>query len=109
MDPHKLVNLLKRPIFVETIAIEIEIDYIYEVFLENHESKNYEIYKVIHHSLLNEKHDCHAVSINSMNISCANDHDWDDNHDGVRQNVEAGNGLKGSRLVAAGAVHHGVI
>lgn len=32
-----------------------------------------EIYKMIHHGPLNEKHDCNDVSINSMNVNCAND------------------------------------
>ena len=62
------------------------LEFPYEVLLQNHESKNCdevlkEIYKVIHDSSLNEKHDCRVASINTMNINCANDHDWGDNHD----------------------------
>ena len=80
------------------------LDYLYEVLLETYESENYdevlneEIYKVIHDSSLNEKHDCNDVIINSINVNCANnmqnpklgdasfamsttccnDHDWGD-------------------------------
>jgi hypothetical protein len=28
--------------------------------------------------LLNEKHDCNDVGMNSMKYNCANDHDWGD-------------------------------
>ena len=61
MDPNPLANIFKRPVYVETIASESALDYLYEVLLENHESKNCEIYKVIHDSSLNEKHDCYIV------------------------------------------------
>ena len=84
------------------------LDYLYEVLLEIHESKNCDevlkegIYKVIHDSSLDEKHDCNDVIINSINVNCANnmqnpklgdanfamsttccnDHDWgDDSYD----------------------------
>ena len=87
MDPHPLSNLFKRSNY-----------YLYEVLLEIHESKNYDgIYKVIHDSSLNEKHDCNDVIIHSINFNCANimqnpkladanfamstncnDHDWGD-------------------------------
>ena len=78
--------------------------YLYEVLLEIHESENCdedlneEIYKVIHDSFLNEKHDCNDVIINYINVNCVNymqnpkiwdanfamsttcykDHDWGD-------------------------------
>jgi hypothetical protein len=48
-------------------------------FLEIHEPENCdevlkeEIYKVIHDSSLNDKHDCNDVSMNSMNVNCDND------------------------------------
>ena len=80
------------------------LDYLYEVLIEIYESKNCdevlkeEIYKVIHDSSLDEKHDCNDVIINSINVNCAsnmqnpklgdasfamsticcNDHDWGD-------------------------------
>jgi hypothetical protein len=80
MDPHPLANLFKRSNYDEPIANELSaLDYLYEVLLENHESENYdevlekEIYKVIHDSSLNKKHDCNDVSINSINVNCAND------------------------------------
>ena len=80
------------------------LDYLYEVFLEIHESKNCdeEIYEVFHDSSLNEKRDCNDFTINSINVNCANnlqnpklgdasfamsttccnDHDWgDDSYD----------------------------
>ena len=106
MDPHPLVNLFKRSNYDEPIASELSsLDYLYEVFLEIQEYENCdevlneEIYKVIHDSSLNEKHDCNDVIINSINANCANDmqnpklgdpsfalsstccndHDWGDN------------------------------
>ena len=102
MDPHPLANLFKRSNYDEAIASELSsLDYLYEVLLEIRESKNYdeEIYKVIHDSSLDEKHDCNDVIINSINVNCANnmqnpklgdaniamsttycnDHDWGDN------------------------------
>jgi len=106
MDPHPLANLFKRSNYDEPIASELSaLDYLYEVLLENHESENCdevleeEIYKVIHDSSLIEKHDCNDVTINSINVNCANnmqnyklgddnfvmsttycnDHDWGDN------------------------------
>ena len=62
---------------------------------------NEEIYKVIHDSSLNEKHDCNDVIINSIDVNCVidmqnpklgdacfvmsttccNDHDWGDSYD----------------------------
>ena len=74
--------------------------------LEIHESENCDevlkegIYKVIHDSSLDEKHDCNDVIISSINVNCANnmqnpklgdaniamsttycnDHDWGDNN-----------------------------
>ena len=54
------------------------LDYLYEVLLEIRESKNCdevleeEIYKVIHDSSLNRKHDLNDVIINSINVNCAN-------------------------------------
>ena len=106
MDPHPLANLFKRSNYDEPIASELSaLDYIYKVLLKNHESENYDevlkekVYKVIHDSSLNEKHDCNVVIINSINVNCANDmqnhklgddnfvmsttycndHDWGDN------------------------------
>ena len=81
------------------------LDYLYEVLHEIHEFENCdevlneEIYKVIHDSSLNEKHDCNDAIINSINVNCdnnmqnpklgganfamsttyCNDHDWGDN------------------------------
>src|SRR3989337_1984653 len=81
------------------------LEYLYVVLLEIRESENCdevlkeEIYKVIHDSSLDEKHDCNTVIINSINVNCANnmqnyklgddnfvmsttycnDHDWGDN------------------------------
>ena len=64
MDPHLLANLFKRSNHDEPIASELTaLDYLYEVLLEVRESENSdevfeeEIYKVIHDSSLNEKHD----------------------------------------------------
>ena len=75
MDPHPLANPFKRSNYDEPIASELSaLDYLYEVFLEICESKNCvevlkeEIYKVIHDSSLNEKHDCNGVIINSINL-----------------------------------------
>src|SRR3989337_801564 len=75
MDPHPLANLFKRSNHDEPIAIELSaLDYLYEVLLENRESKNCdeEIYEVIHDSSLNEKHDCNNFTINSINVNCSN-------------------------------------
>ena len=80
MDPHPLANLFKRSNYYETIASELSLlDYLYEVLLENHESENCdevlkeEIYKVVHDSSLNEKHNWNGVIINSINVNCIND------------------------------------
>ena len=77
MDPHPLANLFKRSTYVEPIASELSaIDFLYEVLLVNHESQNCdeeEIYKVIHDSSMNEKHDCNYVTVNCINVNCAND------------------------------------
>ena len=55
MDPHPLANLFKRSNYDEPIPSDLSVlDYLYEVLLENYESKNCyevlneEIYKVIH-------------------------------------------------------------
>ena len=106
MDPHPLANLFKKSNYDDPIASELSaLDYLYEVLLENHESENCdevlkeEIYKMIHDSSLNEKHDYNDVIINSINVNCVNDmqkykhgddnfvmsntyckdHDWGDN------------------------------
>ena len=106
MDPHPLANLFKRSNYDEPIASELSaLDYLCEVLLEIRESENCdeEIYEVIHGSSLNEKHDCNDFTINSINVSYANnmkkpklgdacfvmsatycnDHDWgdDDSYD----------------------------
>jgi hypothetical protein len=79
MDPHPLANLFKRSNYDEPIASELSaLDYLYEVLLEIYESENCDevlkdIYKVIHDSSLNKKHDCNDVIINSINVNCAND------------------------------------
>ena len=80
MDPHPLANIFKILNYDEPIASELSaLDYLYEVLFENHESGIFdevlkeEIYKVIHDSSLNEKHDLHVVSMNSMNIHDDND------------------------------------
>ena len=79
MDTHPLANLFKRSNYDEPIASELSaLDYLYEVLLEIRESKNYdellkeEIYEVIHDSSLNEKLDCNGVTINYINVNCAN-------------------------------------
>ena len=79
MDPHPLANLFKQSNYDEPIASELSaLYYLYEVLLENHESKNCdevlkeEVYKVIHGSSLNKKHDCNDVIINSINVNYAN-------------------------------------
>src|SRR3989337_2637939 len=106
MDPHSLAYLFKRSNYYEPIDSGLNsLDYFYEVLLEIYESENCdevlneEIYKVIHDSSLNEKHDCNDIIINSINVNCANnmqnpklgdanfamsttycnDHDWGDN------------------------------
>ena len=106
MDPHPLANLFKRSNYDEPIASELSsLDYLYEVLLEIRESGNSDevlkekIYKVIHDSSLDEKHDCNDAIINSINVNCddnmqnpklgdaniamsttyCNDHDWGDN------------------------------
>ena len=105
MCPHPLSNLFKRSNYYEPITSELSlVDYLYVVLLEIYESENCdevlneEIYKVIHVSSLNEKHDCNGIIINSINVNCANnmqnpklgdanfalsttycnDHDWGD-------------------------------
>ena len=59
MDPHPLANFFKRSNYEEPIASELSaLDYLYEVFLEIHESENCDevlnegTYKVIHDSSL---------------------------------------------------------
>ena len=101
MDPHPVANLFKRSNYDEPIASELSaLDYLYEVLLEIRESGNYdeEIYEEIHDSSLNKKHDCNDFTINSLDVTCANnmqnpklgdvsfamsttccnDHDWGD-------------------------------
>ena len=105
MHPHPLANIFKRSNYDEPIDSELSsLDYLYEVLFEIHESENCdevlkeEIYKVIHDSSLNEKHDCNDFTINSINVNCdnnmqnpklgdanfaitmicSNDHDWGD-------------------------------
>lgn len=80
MDHHPLANLFKRSNYDEQIDSESSsLDYLYEVLLEIHESENCdevlneEIYKVIHDSSLNEKHDYNDVIINSINVNCSSD------------------------------------
>ena len=80
MDPHPLANIFKISNYDEPIASELSaIDYLYEVLLEILEFVNCdevlkeEIYKVIHDSSLNEKHDCNDIIINSINVNCVND------------------------------------
>ena len=80
MDPHPLANLFKIPNCDEQFASDMSaLDYLYGVLFENLESKNWdevlkeENYKVVHDIFLNEKHDCHVVSMNSLNIYDAND------------------------------------
>ena len=41
--------------------------------------------------LLNEKHDCNVVNINSMKVNCANDNDWGDDHNAM--NIKSGFGI----------------
>ena len=79
MDPHPLANLFNRSNYDEHIASELSsLDYLYEVLLEIYESENGDevlndgIYKVIHDSSLNKKHDGNDVIINYINVNCAN-------------------------------------
>ena len=74
MDPHPLDNLSKRSNYDEPIPSELSaLDCLYEILLEIREFENYnEIYKVIHDSSLNEKHDCNDVIINYSNVNCVN-------------------------------------
>ena len=76
MDPHPLANLFKRSNYVEPIDSELRaLDYLYEVLLEIYESENCEELlkeKVIHVRSLNKKHDCNDVTINSIDVNCAN-------------------------------------
>ena len=75
MDPHPLDNLFKRSSYDETIPCEFcALDYLYEVLLEIRESENCdeEIYEEIHDRSLNKKHDCNEFTINSIDVSCAN-------------------------------------
>ena len=75
MDPHPLANLFKRSNYHEPIASDLSaLDYLYEVLLEICESENCdeEICNVIHDSSLNENRDCNDFTINSINVSCAN-------------------------------------
>ena len=75
MDPHPLADLFERSNYDEPIDCELNsLDYLYEVLLENRESKNSdeEIYEVTHDSALNEKHDCNNFIINYINVNCAN-------------------------------------
>ena len=101
MDPHPLANLFKRSNYDEPIASEFcALDYLYEVLLEIRESENCDkvLYGVIHDESLSKKHDCNDVTINSLDVNCANnmqnpklgdasfsmsitccnDHDWGD-------------------------------
>ena len=57
MDPHPLANLFKLAACCKPIANNEE------VIKEN----------AIGLCLLNEKHDCNDIGMNSMNINCAND------------------------------------
>jgi len=71
MDPRPLANLFKRSNYYEPIASELSLlDYLYE---NCDEVLKEEIYKVVHDSSLNEKHDCNDVIINSINVNCVND------------------------------------
>ena len=101
MDPHPHANLFKRSNYDEPIASELSaLDYLYEVLLEIRESENCDevLYKVIHDRSLNKNHDCNDITINSIDVNCANnmqnpklgdaslamsttccnDHDWGD-------------------------------
>ena len=54
------------------------IDHLYNIFLENDGSENYaqlieeELSKMFGMKNLNDDHDCHVVSMNSLNIHDAN-------------------------------------
>ena len=76
MHPHPLANLFNRSNYYEPIASELSaLDYLYEVLLEIRESENCDevLYEVIHDRSLNKKHNCDDVTINSINVNCAND------------------------------------
>ena len=76
MDPRPLCNLFKRSNYDEHIASELSaLDYLYQVLLEIRESENCDevLYEAIHDRSSNEKHDCNAVIINSLNVNCVND------------------------------------
>ena len=71
-----MLTFSKKSNYDEPIASDLSaLDYLYEVLLENRESENCdevleeEIYKVIHDSSLDKKHDCNDVIINSVNIN----------------------------------------
>ena len=101
MDTHPLAKLFKGSNYDEPIASELSaLDYLYGVLIEIRESENCDevLYKVIDERYLNKKHDCNDVTINSINVNCANnmqnsklgdasfamsttccnDHDWGD-------------------------------
>ena len=100
MDPHPLANLFKRS-YDEPISSDLSaVDYLYEVLLEIRESENCDevLYEAIQDRSLNKKHDCNGLTINSLDVNCANsmhnpklgdasfamsstccnDHDWGD-------------------------------
>ena len=75
MDPHPLANLFKRSNYDEPMASEFcALDYLYQVFLEIHESENCDevLYEAIHDRSFNKKHDCNDFTIHSSNVNCAN-------------------------------------
>ena len=79
MDPSLHANLFKRTNYDEPNDSELSpLDYLYDVLVDIYESKNCDevlkggIYKVIHDSSLDEKHDCNDVIINSINVKRAN-------------------------------------
>jgi hypothetical protein len=74
MDPHPLANIFKLVAYCKPIANNEE------VIKEN----------AIGVHLLNEKHDCNVVSVNSMKVNCANDHVWGDNQNAM--NIKSGFG-----------------
>ena len=58
MEPHPLANLFKLAACCKPIA-------------KNEEGDKRKGYWIMH--LLNEKHDCNDISMNPMNVNCAND------------------------------------
>jgi hypothetical protein len=62
MDPHPLANLFKLVSYRKPVANNEEDIQVNAIGIH----------------LLNQKHDCNDVNMNSMKVNCATDHDWGD-------------------------------